>query len=156
MRNFYRNHRSMAVSSGLVAWIICFSFGGESSTHSGNSGPTSILTGKICVAPIPKINPLESYLGSKPRPNARSVFKVTLDSRDSAFVSSDSGALFGRIDTTASHHLKIALNGSPRENFKFDFKKRGSNNLCLFYRKAYGTWSLEPLKWHEKKCGCPD
>jgi hypothetical protein len=158
MQNLYRSHRPMFLSAVVVSWMfVCSSYGtGLSKARNLQEGTNDTPSGKICVARFPKINPLDSYLGTRARPSSKSVFRVVLDNIDSASITSDSGAAFVKMDTSVSHKLKISLDGTLRENFKFDFKTRGSISLCLFYRKAYGTWSLEPLKWHEKKCSCPD
>jgi hypothetical protein len=81
---------------------------------------------------------------------------IILDGHDSIIVTSDSGAVFPKVETSVSHRLKIYLEGTLRESFRFSFKKKGSRSLCLFYRKPYGTWSLEPLAGREEKCRCLD
>jgi hypothetical protein len=151
MQFFYRSHRTkVAPAIFLIGTLLGVALGGESKEGRVEEN----REGKLCVARLPKLNSLDLYLGSKPRPNSKSVFQIVLDEHDTASVNSDSGAMFAKVDTTRKHNIKISLGGSPRENFKFTFKAKGSTSLCLFYRKAYGTWSLEPLAWNKGKCSC--
>jgi hypothetical protein len=112
-------------------------------------------SGLVCVAKIPKATN-ELYLGTKPPAKTKSTFLVTLDGRDSARTTSDSGAQFSKVDTSKAHKIRIYFDGKVRDSFEFDFQTRGSKSLCLYYRKPYGTWILEPLSWHANKCSCQE
>lgn len=113
-------------------------------------------SGSICVEKLPAARPLEEYYGPKPRPGSKSVFLIILNDADTVTITSGAGGFFGKLKYAARHRVRILLDDKPREAFTFDFKERGSSQLCLFYRKPYGTWSLEPVAWRKNTCACPE
>lgn len=112
-------------------------------------------SGTVCVEKLPAFRPLEEYYGRRPRPGSQSEFRILLDEADTLSVQSGMSGVFGNLKDSTRHRVRIFLDGKPREDFLFDFRERGSKRLCLYYRKSYGTWSLDPAAWRKKTCVCP-
>jgi hypothetical protein len=112
-------------------------------------------SGTVCVEKLPAFRPLDEYYGKRPRAGSQSEFRIILDDADTLSIRPGMGGDFGKLKDSTRHRVRIFMDGKPREDFHFDFRERGSMRLCLYYRKSYGTWSLEPADWRRKTCACP-
>ncbi len=101
--------------------------------------------GIVCIDPI-TITVEEKGTGSHPH----SVFTVAIDDLPAQTITTNSCGIFTNLDVTASHIVKIERDGKPETSFWFNFKKKGSDHLRLWYRTQYGTWQLwKPGRKHK-------
>jgi hypothetical protein len=140
---------------GLLALGFCIEIA-DASGGKPTQGINDSTSGEVCIPGIEKSDPLAPHLGTKGPASPPSTFNIVLDNADSVRIAFDSGSAFFGLDAHKRHRLKIEMDGKPMEEFKFRFQERGSNDLCLFYTRPYGTWRLEPSQWHRKKCTCKD
>ncbi len=138
-----------------IAFLGIAACGAEPGRARAETRTTSGDSGRVCVEKLPAFRPLEEYYGKRPRPGSQSEFRILLDDADTLSIRSGMGGVFGNLKGSALHRVRIFLDGKPREDFLFDFRERGSKRLCLYYRKTYGTWSLDPADWRRKTCPCP-
>jgi hypothetical protein len=70
----------------------------------------------------------------------------------SGVVSPSKAGIIDSLLTAEKQKVTIKVNGKNITSFYFNFKDYGSDTLCLWYKKGYGTWSLNSMP--SKHCKC--
>ncbi|MBC7797849.1 MAG: hypothetical protein H7Z37_13330 [Pyrinomonadaceae bacterium] len=110
--------------------------------------------GSICIPALPGLTAKTNDLPMTPpgqfiSPN--STLSIQVDKRKPAIVSLTSSGEIKGLSLKGRHLLKIRRDGKTVTSFWFSFEKEGEKDLCLWYYKGYGTFSIKPAK--DCKCG---
>lgn len=73
-----------------------------------------------------------------------SIFYIQVDDLEPIKISAKESGLVEDLNLDIKHIIKISFNGKRIESFWFDFKKYECNELRLWYKPMYATWSLWP------------
>ena len=76
----------------------------------------------------------------------KSVFYIQIDDCDLVRISVEDFGEIKDLEINKKHLVKIKLKNKIIESFWFDFKKYNCNELRLWYKTLYGTWSLWPCR----------
>jgi hypothetical protein len=111
-------------------------------------------TGQVCISSIPEPNREKRQL-SNPAGGGRVFdFSVQIDSGEIKALSHETSVLYGGLDLEEKHWVRIRNKGKQVESFRFSFKQKESNSLCLWFGPFYGTWSLWPQSGSHHLCKC--
>jgi hypothetical protein len=114
---------------------------------SGRRVSSSVRTGSVCVSSVPRPASGEASL-------ANPAGSIQIDGGQSIQVSSDSGIRIAGLALKRKHLVKIRRDGKLVESFWFTFERLGNDELCLWYKSLYGTWSLWTAKEAGRICDC--
>ena len=104
-------------------------------------------TGTVC---IDAISTKGSWEGNTSGANKKSRFLISINNNTPQVISPFSGGKFKGLDLSKNHIVKILLNNKLYSSFKFNFNKKGSPHLKMWYYGMYGTWQLSiPEKKHK-------
>ena len=107
--------------------------------------PAQTGTGKVCLAPVPKV--LKGY--SSPEVQCASLdFTVQIDDRVPIALSETKSILVDKLDIRARHMVVVRCDGKPNQTFRFRFADYESQKLCFFIHGLYKTAQL----WEDKQC----
>ncbi len=76
--------------------------------------------------------------------NPESIFYIQVDTRKPVKITAKESGIVSNLRTDKKHLIKINLNNKRIESFGFNFKKYKCNELRLWYKPMYATWSLWP------------
>jgi len=114
--------------------------------------------GTICIAPVTEeCRALDKDYRNVGNPIADYSYQFSVKIDDRPPVSVPTGSvpkLVQGLDLAKRHRVVIYDGDKPIASFWFTLKKRGSPNLCLFYKGGYQTWSLLPPPHGAKWCQC--
>lgn len=116
-------------------------------------GQNADPTGMVCISPVPKSNSDPVSLGNPAGGNRSFDYTIQIGSKKVA-ASTEKTGRFEDLPLNKTHVVKIYRDGKQVSSFRFRFEKKGSNQLCLWYKALYEAWSLWPLKDSKGKCSC--
>jgi hypothetical protein len=134
----------------LQLLAICLIFTGVAQGHSESS---RTKTGSVCVSAVPKPNSEPSSLGNPDGGNRSFNYTIQIGLQKVAASTERSVAITG-LSMNKTHMIKILRDGKVVESFRLNFTKEGSNQLCLWHKSLYETWSLSLVKRAKDKCRC--
>lgn len=70
----------------------------------------------------------------------------------SAVISPAKAAAIDSLLTSEKQKVTIKTHGKNIASFYFNFKDYGTDTVCIWYDRGYGTWSLESMP--SKHCNC--
>lgn len=110
-------------------------------------------SGSVCVAPMPG----DKAYNGPPMSMGKSYIAPgdTLTIRigeKEMIISPASGGRIGGLSTEKRHLVRMRRADKTIVSFWFDFRKENASNLCLWYYRGYGTFSL--LNEHDERCKC--
>ena len=122
--------------------------GGQSKRVSRDTG------GSVCIAPVDRPNRDEKSLANPSGGNTVLSYAIQIDKRDPVIASNDKPIRISSLARNQKHLVKIIGDGKVVESFRFDFKNYKTNDLCLFFKSLYETWSLWDGKEGRAICKC--
>ena len=120
-------------------FVLCL--GGIAATASAMSNE-----GSICVAPVKD--------DKDPRGYYSDVFGVRVDKGEWVPVPSEKPYRIFGLSLNDKHLVSIRDGDETIESFWFRFDRYESNELCLWYKPWYRTWSLWEASHAGRKCRC--
>jgi hypothetical protein len=114
---------------------------------------TAAESGSVCIAPVPVTTVGAKSLANDTASDVPYEFTVSFDGREPVSVSHKESVLVSGLSLASSHRVKISQAGRPKASFTFRFSLHKSNNLCLWFKPLYESWSLTPsgaMRW----CRC--
>ena len=111
-----------------------------------NEPSSSKINGSICLAPVRDDGDGRGYVSGD--------FAVRFDNDPWIAVPSETPVLFPDLKINKKHLVTIRDKGKIIQSFWFRFDKFESNNLCLWYKPWYQTWSLWTASDGGQKCQC--
>jgi len=136
----------------IIGSIISLLFILSQSGNHQNSSPSD--AGMICVSPVPKPNSEAMSLANPAGGNRAFNYSIQVDNGAIKPVTQKNGTRINGLSMKQSHLLKIRREGKIAQSFRFTFEKEGSNQLCLWFKSLYETWSLWTVKEAGNKCAC--
>ena len=104
------------------------------------------LVGTICLASVRD--------DGDPRGHFSESFSVRIDGGNCTPMPSESPHLIPKIPLRDKHLVSIRDGSEVIESFWFRFEKYETNDLCLWYKPRYRTWSLWNSLHAGRKCNC--
>jgi len=123
----------------------------QTGNHS-DSLPSNV--GMVCVSPVPKPTNGEMSLANPAGGNRTFNYSIQVGNGVIKPVIQKAGTRITGLVLKQSHLLKIRRDGKLVQSFRFTFEKEGSNQLCLWFKSLYETWSLWTVKEAGNKCAC--
>ena len=87
-------------------------------------------------------------------PNKPFDFAVQVDDGPIIKTKRESGFVYPVKNGKDKHLVKVYNEGKVESSFKFSFSQYGANELCMWFKPYYETWSLWKLKDSRHLCDC--
>lgn len=110
--------------------------------------------GYICVAPVPEPNNGDITLANPMGGGREFNFSIQIDKGEIKEIPHKTNVQFTKLELETKHLVIIRNNREIIESFWFSFEDYGSNDLCLWFKSLYETWTLWPLKTSKHICKC--
>ena len=111
-------------------------------------------SGSICIAPPDKPTTGEKSLANPAGGNPISSYSIQVDKLAPVVASNVKPVRISSLSRNRRHVVKIIGDGKLVSSFRFDFKDYQTNDLCLFFKSLYQTWSLWDGKEARGICRC--
>lgn len=113
-------------------------------------------TGQVCIGPVTKPNNEKRELGNPAGGGRVFDYSVQIDDGEIKHLPHEVNVLYGGLDLEKKHWVRIRNQGKQIESFRFTFKEKGSDSLCLWFGALYEAWSLWPKGDSHHICKCLD
>lgn len=110
--------------------------------------------GSICIAPTSPPTTGEKSLANPAGGNPVSSYSIQVDKLAPVVASNIKPVRISSLTRNRRHVVKIIGDGKLVSSFRFDFNKYQTNDLCLFFKPLYQTWSLWDGKEGRGICRC--
>lgn len=111
-------------------------------------------TGQVCIGPIQEPNDEKRQLGNPAGGGRVFDFSIQIGDGEIKALPHKTNVLYGGLDLEKRHWVRIRNQGKQVESFRFSFKQKESNSLCLWFGELYETWSLWPQEGSYHLCDC--
>jgi hypothetical protein len=113
----------------------------------------------VCVAEVPAPTEGEKSLANPTGEMALRDYSIKVDERPLVAASTSSVRWINGLEYAKTHRLTIYADGKKEKSFKFrfdkwEFKDKGSTDVCLFLKPLYMTWQLWPVEQTGDWCKC--
>jgi len=129
--------------------VLAVSLGTGSQAEAAEAG-----SGTVCLASVPRPNSEEITLGNPEGGNRVFDFSVQIDNRPIQAISYAKGVRLTGLDLKRRHLIKIRNQGALIQSFFFRFTEYKSDDLCLWFKALYETWSLWSAEHARGICDC--
>jgi hypothetical protein len=136
----------------MKLWFVLILFGFVAASAHAQSKRGGV--GSICVAPPDRPTTGEKSLANPAGGNAISVYSVQIDKMPVIVASNDRPTKISPISMSRKHLVKIIGDGKTVQSFWFTFNEFKTNDLCLWFKSLYETWSLWDGKEGRGLCRC--
>ena len=99
-------------------------------------------TGSVCLAPIAIPNTQPASLANPSGGNRSFNFEIQINRLPKLKISTTTPQKIVGLSISQPHRVRIFRDGRPVESFTFNFSDFKRNNLCLWLKELYETWSL--------------
>jgi len=113
-------------------------------------------SGQVCIGPIPKPNDRDRDLANPAGGGRTFDYSVQIDDGVIKHLTHEVNVLYEGLDLDQKHWIRIRNQGKQIESFRFTFKEKGSDSLCLWFGPLYEAWSLWPQSDSHHFCQCRD
>ncbi len=111
--------------------------------------------GKLCIGPINNLNYYnESFYKDAPPGYSPPKYSIQIDNGEIVRVEFNKTITYPPLALEAKHLVKIWRNDKLYQSFWFNFEDLESNELCLWHKPRYDTWSLWNLQASKYFCKC--
>ena len=100
---------------------------------------------------VSKLDTKVRWEGNQTGATRDSIFKIDIDGKYRKSISSTKDAKFEELKLGQKHYIKIILDGKAIESFYFNFEDFECDQLWLYYKEMYGTWTLRTSSWNCKR-----